>query len=66
MNERDLDAVYTHLCKTMTRIGEPSAQLFLARFALLAIDRIGDAEVSRQLIDQAGKGIPETPRAGDQ
>ena len=65
-NNLRLDAVYTHLCRTMTRIGEPGAQLFLARFALLAIDRIGDAAVSQQLIDQAGKGLPETPVAGGQ
>ncbi|HRO61258.1 MAG TPA: hypothetical protein PK177_19190 [Burkholderiaceae bacterium] len=63
MNERELDAVYTHLCKTMTRVGESDAQLFLARFAMLAIDRIGDAAVSQQLIDQAGKGLPEAVRS---
>ena len=62
MNERELDTVYTHLCKTMTSIGEADAQLFLARFAMLAIDRIGDAAVAQHLIDQAGKGLPEALR----
>ena len=40
MTDTELDAVYTHLCKTMTQLGESQAPLFLARFALLAIDRI--------------------------
>ena len=38
MTDTELDTVYTPLCKTMTRLGEPNAPLFLARFALLAID----------------------------
>ena len=43
MTEAELDAAYTHLCKTMTELGEARAPLFLARFALLAMMRIGDA-----------------------
>ena len=43
MTDSELDDVYTPLCKTMTRLGEPNAPLFLARFALLAIERIDDA-----------------------
>ena len=46
MTDSELDAVYTRLCKAMTQLGEANAPLFLARFALLAIDRIGDVEVS--------------------
>lgn len=64
MNESELDTVYTHLCKTMTRLGESAAQLFLARFALLAIDRIGDAAVSKHLVDQAAKDISHSANAG--
>ena len=66
MNESELDTVYTHLCKTMTRLGEPAAQLFLARFALLAIDRINDAAVSQHLIDEAGKDLAAGTHAGGQ
>ena len=57
MTDSELDAVYTRLCKTMTRLGEPNAPLFLARFALLAIDRIGDAEAAQRLIDAAAEDI---------
>ena len=59
MSDSELDAVYTHLCKTMTRLGEGAAPLFLARFALLAIDRIGDAGAAQRLIDEASDGMPE-------
>jgi hypothetical protein len=44
MTDTELDAVYTRLCKTMTQLGEPPRRAVLARFALLAIDRIGDAD----------------------
>ena len=57
MNESELDSVYTLLCKTMTELGEPRSPLFLARFALLAIDRIGDPELVQQLIADAGEGL---------
>jgi len=57
MTDSELDAVYTRLCKTMTQLGEPNAQLFLARFAMLAIDRLADAEVAQQLIDAAAEDM---------
>ena len=57
MTDTELDAVYTRLCKTMTQVGEPAAPLFLARFALLAIDRIGDAEAAQRLIDAAAEDL---------
>ena len=53
ISEADLDAVYTHFCKTMTALGEARAKLFLARFALLAMTRLADERVVRELIDQA-------------
>ena len=62
MTDTELDAVYTRLCKTMTQVGEPGAPLFLARFALLAIDRIGDAEAAQHLIDAAAEDL--APAAG--
>ena len=57
MTDSELDAVYTRLCKTMTRLGENNAPLFLARFAMLAIDRIADGEVAQQLIESAAEDI---------
>jgi len=55
--DSELDAIYTHLCKTMTELGEPNALLFLARFALLAIDRLDDREVAIQLIEAAAENL---------
>ena len=57
MNDSELDTVYTRLCKTMTDVGEANSPLFLARFALLAIDRLGNADAALQLIDDARDGI---------
>lgn len=57
MTDSELDAVYTRLCKTMTQLGENNAPLFLARFAMLAIDRLGDSTVVQQLIDAAAEDM---------
>jgi hypothetical protein len=57
MTEAELDIAYTHLCKTMTELGEASAPLFLARFALLAMVRIGDTAAVQGLIDAAAADI---------
>ncbi|KAK43597.1 hypothetical protein BG58_31695 [Caballeronia jiangsuensis] len=59
MNDAELDAVYTRLCKTMTQLGEANASLFLARFALLAIGKMNDPDVSLRLIDEASDGIAD-------
>ncbi|AXK64834.1 MULTISPECIES: hypothetical protein [Burkholderia] len=59
MTDTERDTLYTDLCRTMTRIGETGASLFLARFALLAIETIGDAATVTRLIDEAGDGLPE-------
>jgi hypothetical protein len=59
MTDSDLDNVYTRLCKAMTQVGEANAPLFLARFALLAIDTIDDPAVALNLIDDASEGMPE-------
>jgi hypothetical protein len=58
MTEIELDRVYTQLCKTMTELGEAQAPLFLARFALLAMVRIGDMNIVQQLIADASEGMP--------
>ena len=57
MTEAELDIAYTHLCKTMTELGEARAPLLLARFALLAMVRIGDADVVQGLTDAAAADI---------
>lgn len=57
MTDRERDAIYTALCKTMTRLGEPATPLFLARFALLAVEHLGDAGVAQQLIADAADGL---------
>lgn len=57
MTEAELDAAYTHLCKTMTELGEARAPLFLARFALLAMTRLGDADVVQRMTDAAAADI---------
>ncbi|KAK45387.1 hypothetical protein QCE73_33685 [Caballeronia sp. LZ029] len=59
MTDRDLDLVYTRLCRIMTELGEPTTSLFLARFAMLAIDKIDDPAVALNLIDDASEGLPE-------
>ncbi|KVC24053.1 hypothetical protein NUV26_28430 [Burkholderia pseudomultivorans] len=59
MTDADRDTLYTALCTTMTRIGETDAPLFLARFALLAIEAIGDTATVAQLIADAGDGLPD-------
>jgi hypothetical protein len=60
MSDADLDAAYTHFCKTMTEVGEARAELFLARFALLAMVRIADREVIAELVAAAADWPPET------
>ncbi|MGF6439531.1 hypothetical protein [Paraburkholderia youngii] len=60
MTDSDLDIVYTRLCKTMTQLGQPNTSLFLARFAMLAIDRIDDPTAAMNLIDDASEGMPES------
>ncbi len=64
MTDTELDTVYTKLCTTLTQLGQETAALYLARFALLAIVRIGDAATANQLIEQAAldlaKSSPQT------
>lgn len=59
MNDSELDAVYTRLCKTMTELGADKAPLFLARFALLAIEQIGDPAAVTRIVDDAAAGMTD-------
>ena len=60
LSDSDLDAVYTDFCKTMTLVGEANSQQFLARFALLAMTRIGNREVISDLIAAAADDVATT------
>ena len=57
MTDTELDTVYTKLCTTLTQLGQENAALYLARFALLAIVRIGDAATAKELIEQAALNL---------
>lgn len=57
LTDTELDAAYTQFCHQMTAVGEAEAPLFMARFALLAMRRIGDASAVQQLIAQAAQDM---------
>ena len=57
MSPAELDQVYSTLCRTMTRLGESNAPLFLARLSLLAIERLGDGGTALGLIESAAEDI---------
>ncbi|KAF1035836.1 MAG: hypothetical protein GAK33_04271 [Burkholderia lata] len=59
MTDTERDTLYTDLCRAMTRIGEADASLFLARFAWLSIEAIGDSATVARLIADAGDGLPD-------
>ncbi len=58
MNNDELDAVYTHLCRTLAAHGQAQAPLILARLSLLLITRLDEAASSRELIEVAAQGLP--------
>ena len=57
LTDTELDAAYTQFCHQMTAVGEAEAPLFMARFALLAMTRIGDAAAVKQLVVQAAEDM---------
>ncbi|MEY2994531.1 MAG: hypothetical protein RL357_1466 [Pseudomonadota bacterium] len=57
MTPAQRDQAYTHLCHTMTRLGEAQSPLFMARLALLALERFDDAQAAQDWIDAAAKGM---------
>lgn len=57
MTDSDLDQLYTELCKTLGCVGAAQSQLYLARFAMLALATIGQPEVIRKLIADAADGL---------
>ena len=59
MTDAERDTPYTDVFRTMPRIGKAGASLFLARFALLSIEAIGDTATVARLIAVAGDGLPD-------
>lgn len=57
MTDAELDAVYTDLCKTMTRLGEQQAPLFLARLAMLALTALDRSDQAHRLIADAADDL---------
>jgi hypothetical protein len=57
LSDADLDATYTHLCKTLTRLGEAHMPMFLARLALLAVSRMDSGAAALELIDSAAEDL---------
>jgi len=57
MNDHDLDALYTTLCRTLTAAGQAQAPLVLARFTLLAMTHIADRPAIERMIDAAADGV---------
>lgn len=55
MKIEDLDLVYTEFCQKMTDLGESNSQLFLARFAMLAMTHFDDLGLVRGMIASAGE-----------
>jgi len=53
MNDAELENLYGELCRTLTEAGPERARLLLARFALLAMQRIDDAAEVRRLLGEA-------------
>jgi hypothetical protein len=57
MSPNDLDNIYTRLCTRMTEAGKEAAELFLARFALLAITQSLTADDAHRHIEDAFREI---------
>jgi hypothetical protein len=53
ISESELDSVYGELCRAISEVGEAHAPLLLARFSLLAIGEIADAERVRCILASA-------------
>lgn len=55
MNDLELDAVYTELCRVLGEAGEQKALTLLGRFALLAMLEIDDVDRLKALIARAAQ-----------
>jgi len=57
LSDADLDAAYTHLCHTLTRLGPAQSEAVLARLALLALSRSASAADALRLVDDAAQDL---------
>ncbi len=58
MTDSELETVNPRLCRTLSDAGEAQSPLLLARFALLAICQLDDADTALKLVAQAAEGLP--------
>jgi hypothetical protein len=69
MTDIERDAVYTELCQAVTAVGTTNESLFLARLALLLLEKNSDMSSALRLIEEAKEGMDETgahgPRTGE-
>ena len=57
LSDADLDAAYTHLCHTLTRLGPAQSESMLSRLALLALARSASGAEALKLVDDAAQGL---------
>lgn len=57
MSPSELEQVYEALAVTIDRFDEATAQIFLAKLALLMAHRIGDADVVLACIEDATRSL---------
>ncbi len=53
MTDADLERLYGELCRALSEAGPERGMLLLARFALLAMQRIDDPAALSELLGQA-------------
>jgi hypothetical protein len=57
VSDTDLDAAYTHLCHTLTRLGPAQTEALLSRLALLALSRSASGADALRLVDDAARDL---------
>lgn len=57
LSDAELDAAYTHLCHTLTRLGPAQSETLLARLALLALSRSTCGNDALRLVDDAAQDL---------
>ena len=57
MSPSELEQVYESLAEAIDRFDEPTAQIFLAKLALLMAHRIGDAGIVRDCVEEAAQSL---------
>ena len=60
MTDAELDQIYGELCRRLTEVGAARAELFLARFALLASLKIDAPDEILRLIAEAAADLRQS------